>query len=305
MTVVRLEWTDPNSNEDGVYIYRDTVPLDTANPENLPAPIDTLPPNTTLWDDTNAAPGATYYYAVAYYKGTFVNAADALEVTVTAGVDQNGLVFHYTFDTVSGSTVVDETGNFDGTLNGGTATTVNGENGYVFASGGAYEHVSIPVLGLSGAYERTVTIRGNSGVFSGSGVIYLFAFGDASGSGTAFQAACDYADEGGRLQLQVAGGNRTFDHVMTQTGLDTISFVLPAGATLLTEVLCYVNGQPVPEYALGGDVALNTADTIAEIGAPFENLGTASGDKVIVEALLHSRGFSAQEIGNLHNYLAS
>lgn len=81
MATVQITWDDINDNEDGFHIYRSTSPLDTANPENLPAPLASVAAGIGSYDDTTAAAGTTYYYAVAAYKGSFVNPAVDIEVS--------------------------------------------------------------------------------------------------------------------------------------------------------------------------------------------------------------------------------
>lgn len=68
MATVRLTWTDPNSGaaqEDEIRIYRDTTPFDA---DTLPAVLDTLAADTVTYDDTTAASGTSYWYAVAAEK---------------------------------------------------------------------------------------------------------------------------------------------------------------------------------------------------------------------------------------------
>lgn len=81
MATVRIAWGDPNADEEGHYVYRDTAPLDL---EALPPPLATLGPDVTTYDDTTAAAGTTYYYAVASYKGSYVAPTDAGSITTAA-----------------------------------------------------------------------------------------------------------------------------------------------------------------------------------------------------------------------------
>lgn len=83
MPTVRIAWTDINADEEGHYVYRDTSPLDL---ENLPAPLATLGPDVTQYDDATASADTTYYYAVAAYKGSYVAVVDAGVIT-TGGTD--------------------------------------------------------------------------------------------------------------------------------------------------------------------------------------------------------------------------
>lgn len=61
---ISLTWTDACSFEEGFRIYRSTSPMDV---NSLPAPLDTLPPNTTSYVDSATTAGVTYYYRVSAY----------------------------------------------------------------------------------------------------------------------------------------------------------------------------------------------------------------------------------------------
>ena len=81
----RLTWTNnngPDFPEDGFKVYRDIAPMD---PSALPAPLATLPADTTQWDDVS--PLADAYYRVAAYKGATLAVSDELH----AGVGGVGL----------------------------------------------------------------------------------------------------------------------------------------------------------------------------------------------------------------------
>ncbi len=64
MADVSLTWRDPNSNNDGHRIYRDTTPLGAGDPQQLVAD---LGPDVTSYIDTGLAAGSTYYYVVTAY----------------------------------------------------------------------------------------------------------------------------------------------------------------------------------------------------------------------------------------------
>lgn len=71
---IRLTWSDKNAAvADGVYIYRDTVPI----PANaLPTPLATLPGNAISYDDTTALRNTVYYYRVGTFKGSDLLVSD-------------------------------------------------------------------------------------------------------------------------------------------------------------------------------------------------------------------------------------
>lgn len=82
MPTVRLTWTDPNSGiaqEDEVRVYRATAPFDL---ESLPSPLATLVADTTTYDDATAVASTSYWYAVAYLKGSGIAASFSDEVYV-------------------------------------------------------------------------------------------------------------------------------------------------------------------------------------------------------------------------------
>jgi hypothetical protein len=63
---IRISWVDINGAEEGHKIYRSTSPMD---PESLPSPLATLPPNVTHYDDGSGVLGTYYYYRVSAYAG--------------------------------------------------------------------------------------------------------------------------------------------------------------------------------------------------------------------------------------------
>lgn len=63
---ITLNWTNRNTGEDGIRIYRAEAPL---NPAALPAPLATLPPGSTTYNDATAVQGVTYYYRTEVFKG--------------------------------------------------------------------------------------------------------------------------------------------------------------------------------------------------------------------------------------------
>lgn len=140
MATVQITWDDINDNEDGFHIYRDTAPLDTANPANLPAPLASVAAGVGSYDDTTASAGTTYYYAVAAYKGDFVNPAVDIQVDTAAPDYANAQVgdqigggyyagvityadsrqFHLIFAGKEGNASARRWGSFDGTVTGAT-----------------------------------------------------------------------------------------------------------------------------------------------------------------------------------------
>jgi hypothetical protein len=67
MPTLLLSWRDRNqglAQEEGFRIYRDTAVLDL---EDMPAPLATLDPDVTTYEDDTVAAATTYYYAVSAF----------------------------------------------------------------------------------------------------------------------------------------------------------------------------------------------------------------------------------------------
>lgn len=78
MAKVRLTWTDSNTSEDGVRIFRDTSPID---PAALPAPLVDIPKGRGLYEDRAVTAGVTYHYYVASFDGAVTGPGVAAQVT--------------------------------------------------------------------------------------------------------------------------------------------------------------------------------------------------------------------------------
>lgn len=71
----RISWINNSSGHDGTRIYRADAPMD---PQNLPAPIATIPAQpvgTVEYIDSEELANGTYYYRVQDYSGAEVSAA--------------------------------------------------------------------------------------------------------------------------------------------------------------------------------------------------------------------------------------
>lgn len=65
--LVKLTWTDNNTDETGHRIYRSSSPMDT---QSLPPPVDELGPNVTEWEDTDTPVDQVVYYIVSAVRST-------------------------------------------------------------------------------------------------------------------------------------------------------------------------------------------------------------------------------------------
>ena len=63
---IQLNWTNPNTGEDGTRIYRSTSPMD---PAALPTPLTTVGPGITSFTDTTVVRYQKYYYRFESFKG--------------------------------------------------------------------------------------------------------------------------------------------------------------------------------------------------------------------------------------------
>lgn len=114
---------DTNNGEEGHNIYRSTSPMD---PQNLPAPYDTVGVDLAEWEDGAVTPGQTYYYRVGAFTagGTFEQVSDEIELeAVQPTYPVVGLVTHYEMDVVENGELTDLAGNANGTLFGTTLVT--------------------------------------------------------------------------------------------------------------------------------------------------------------------------------------
>lgn len=86
---VRLNWTDPNSDEDGFRVYRNEIvfdPIDIYTGSTFaPGVLVDLPADTETYLDTTATEGLTYYYCVSTYKTGVERFSPVLEIFVEAG----------------------------------------------------------------------------------------------------------------------------------------------------------------------------------------------------------------------------
>lgn len=92
MGTVFLTWKENNTDEDGHRVYRSLTPID---PEAPPAPLASLGPNVTNYQDSTALEGVTYYYRVSAYKSgvevfspqlEIYTDPDATSIVATGGV---------------------------------------------------------------------------------------------------------------------------------------------------------------------------------------------------------------------------
>ena len=127
---IRLTWSDQNLAEDGHRIYRSLTSMAGLDVSQLPAPVVELGPDVELWDDPDVVEGETYYYRVGAFVGGVEMVSDELVIeAVDLGVPTDNLLFHYTMDNRSGSTLYSEVNGFTGTISG--AVTQPGKMGSV------------------------------------------------------------------------------------------------------------------------------------------------------------------------------
>lgn len=64
---IKINFTNPNVNAEGINVYRSKTQLD---PTNLPAPIATIAGNSTSFSDTTVEKDASYFYIFEVFVGT-------------------------------------------------------------------------------------------------------------------------------------------------------------------------------------------------------------------------------------------
>lgn len=115
MAEVTINWVDMNYGEASHEVYRATSPMD---PQNLPAPIATLGTGVQEYVDSSAPDETLLYYRVsATDAGGEVYVSDEIQIDTTPAYPLNAQVY-FTFDNLSGSTVIDKMGNYNATING-------------------------------------------------------------------------------------------------------------------------------------------------------------------------------------------
>lgn len=77
---IKIGFTNPNINAEGIRVYRGTSPLDFAN---LPAALATIGPTATSYTDTTVLKDQTYYYVFEVFKGTDVVRTSNIKATAT------------------------------------------------------------------------------------------------------------------------------------------------------------------------------------------------------------------------------
>ncbi|NAW33253.1 LamG domain-containing protein [Halomonas alimentaria] len=135
---IRIRWLDNNLAEEGHRLYRSDSPMDV---NAMPAPLALMGADATEYDDADGiVPGQTYYYRIGAFVGGVEKISDELVMVATEDpVPLQGLVLHYTMNSITGSSLADETGSYDGTISGamqvagrfGNALAFDGENDYV------------------------------------------------------------------------------------------------------------------------------------------------------------------------------
>ncbi|MDW7746596.1 LamG domain-containing protein [Halomonas sp.] len=130
---ITVRWVDMNYGEVEQRVYRSTSPLD---PQNLPAALGVVGPGVEKYMDDTAVEGETYYYrveSVAPDNTTYLS--DEFQITADLAYPVD-VVCYFTGDAVSGSTVTEETGTYNGEIIG-TVDQVVGSDGFALSFPGS------------------------------------------------------------------------------------------------------------------------------------------------------------------------
>ena len=152
MVDVTLNWKDLNFGESEQRIYRSTSPM---NPLSLPTELDTVAADVQTYTDTTAVEDETYYYRVAAVDpSSNLYVSDEVEITASYPYPTDMEVY-FTGDNVTGSTVIDEQGNYNGTIFG-SVTQVAGQVGQAFNFPGSADYIRMDHAFWSSISEFTI-----------------------------------------------------------------------------------------------------------------------------------------------------
>lgn len=194
--LVKLTWTDRNTNETGHRIYRSSSLMDT---QALPPPVAELGPDVTEWEDTDTPVDHMVYYIVSAVRGAEEAFSDEVMIDTTPTEedpywDNVAALLH--FDGESGDTsITDERGSTWQVFGNASLQDINPRFG----------ETSLRVDGL-GDYIQTNSGLPESSDFTAEAWVYLSQskpeiniFSQLHPSGTLISGRCDLGVKNGYI----------------------------------------------------------------------------------------------------------
>ncbi len=172
----------------------------------------------------------------------------------------NGLVGFWLLNEGSGETVQDLSGNsHNGSTSFGSPTWVAGDRGHILDFDGTDDVLGLGIqnAGMYGNHERTIIFRARFDSFDiGTNETILDANGDVGTAGKFFNINLE--DNG--ISLVFNSHRVIFDKGVLSTGVYyTVAVVVPAGSTLTSDVICYIDGVlATPTTEAGSAQTLDT-----------------------------------------------
>ncbi len=151
---VTLDWDEVSASVDSVVVYRDTDKISTSD---LPDPITTLSGAVETYLDTVPSTLSNYYYLLDVQDFNGSSFTKQLLTDFDTSLDPN-LILWYTFENISGTTVTDDAGNYDGTLSTSSVITATGGYGSTQAldfTGYLTDYFDTTYTGVSGSNARS------------------------------------------------------------------------------------------------------------------------------------------------------
>ncbi|WP_027855198.1 LamG-like jellyroll fold domain-containing protein [Marinobacterium litorale] len=304
MAIIRLNWTDPNSVEEGYKVYRSTSPID---PGGLPVPLVTLPPGSETFDDTSAAGGSTYYYRIVAFIGSEVKVSNEV-VATPEGSSGDPYISNVTallhFDGEDGSpTMIDSSippKNFNPVYGAVLTTTWSATGGSSLQGNGTTRFVA------SAAADPGFDLLGSD--FTVEGYFYFDSIQTNWLFSTAGSAAWNSSngihfllavDPSGYLQFQISNGT-------SSPIIWTSTLVIPQGQGVHV-ACCYVASTNTAYIGVGGTVQSQVLPStpVRPSGDPYFAAGGIRGVDSSVKDCLAGRADEVRVTKGVARYISN
>jgi len=215
----------------------------------------------------------------------------------------DGLIGYWTFDEGSGTVAHDSAGGNDGTLHDFSFTGDSDWTTGKFAGGlafdGVNDYVSTALLPPLGADPRTIAFWART--TDSTGWIVGAAYGGASEApGTSFRAGFNIGCEG--VTANVGWGCATYAARISDGIWHHYAWVLPEGATLVSEIRAYMDGVLLTgiDSSFQPDQIIDTTDGhLFEIGNYYNSEFSFFFAGALDEVRVYDRALSGDEVGDL------